>query len=584
MKNLILLIFLFPLLAFSNPKLKDLIEVNSNWKQQTDGIEYLNKSSELKSDNDILYHLMLVEKTLRQRPVNGLNETQKHNRIKYLNILNSYWKAGKVPLNTYHLKRTPVFIDENRTHCAVGYLLQQGGYASIAESINRDQKFAYIQEITNPDLKIWQVQSGLSVEELAWIQPSYPFEGTSISFGQGLNGIVNDIKKTTGKYQYIAAGSFKIESNNQNILMAGWDGNKWNAIVAGTGVINKLKVANYIITSYGSNITFGNFNQIEIFETNIETSVPKHTLKGEFNGAVTGFETYKGLEYVCGLFNEGLAVFVNSAWKIIPVDGIDTIHCIKTFKNNLIIGGKETFQLTTPNPALISYDGTNFQKIDGLSFQPKCFGIYQGLLMIGVTLGSGGKTSELLYEFDGFNVEKSGFIKYTSGSEVRSIITNKNKLLIVGAIRQSVPWQGSSYGLSMYDSDQPQKSNFIITLDGPVNTAIMTGNDSIIIAGEFKYNVKSGGRSEILFGCGIVFESGYKEISDISDKPILNTGFKIYPNPTKGLINFSEQGILYDLSSRKVMDIFEGDYNLENLPNGIYIFSNKRYNMRIIKE
>ena len=366
MKKLALLTCLFPMYLFANPFLTKLMDVNKGWKQNQDGILLIENGMAQPNKDLIISHLMLVERVLRNRPVNNLTENQRINRVKYLDILNRYWNIGKVPTNDYLLGRIPVFIDREDVHCAVGYLLQQGGFENIARKIDEQNKFVYALDIKTPELFLWQKECGLTLEELAWIQPTYAYPGSANSFGSGLKGEVRDIKSATGKYSLIAAGKFKIEGDTNYVVLSGWDGKVWTSIIsASSGIVNKIEVKGNSITSYGGDISFGNFNKVEILETDISDSQPSHKLKGELNGIITDFEVYKGKSYICGKFTGGLAVRDTGDWIVIPSVEIDTPSSIRAYNGKLYITGK---LISKGVYALVSYDGTNFLYNDCLLY------------------------------------------------------------------------------------------------------------------------------------------------------------------------------------------------------------------------
>ena len=129
----------------------------------------------------IQFHLMETEKLLRSRPTSHLTPLQKKNRQANLNTLHAYWQNGVFPQNTMHPgKRQPYFIDVFNTYCAVGYLMQQSGADKMARDINQTQNYSYLRDIKHPELMDWANNSGLSVDELALIQPGYSCMPTSI--------------------------------------------------------------------------------------------------------------------------------------------------------------------------------------------------------------------------------------------------------------------------------------------------------------------------------------------------------------------------------------------------------------------
>src|SRR5437868_3411237 len=102
---------------------QQLENVNRCWKSKPDDAALLKQHS-FKSDVELIQlHLLLVEKNLSNAPATGLTAIQLANRSECLDILHAYWTKGVFPINLYHAKRTPYFIDHVGTACAVGQLI-----------------------------------------------------------------------------------------------------------------------------------------------------------------------------------------------------------------------------------------------------------------------------------------------------------------------------------------------------------------------------------------------------------------------------------------------------------------------------
>lgn len=140
----------------------------------------ISKSSVLMSSLEkwhIKAHLSLTELRLR------LSKNKSHNRLKTLNNLNNYHKNGVFPMNTsIENVRTPVFIDENGTYCAVGALMANSGHEALANTINSQNPFILVEELDSPQVENWLYQAGLTQEEAALIQPSYGFTLERVSY------------------------------------------------------------------------------------------------------------------------------------------------------------------------------------------------------------------------------------------------------------------------------------------------------------------------------------------------------------------------------------------------------------------
>jgi antitoxin component YwqK of YwqJK toxin-antitoxin module len=150
-----------------------LIAINSSWENFALSAPRGEAKSFPGEQEYIRAHLSAVETVLRAVDVSVLSESQKAARLRNLDILHGYILAGSFPQNFYRSSRTPVFIDENGTHCAVGFLMQQSGYEKMAKRISAADNYVFVKNIGDPELASWQENSGLSLSELALIQPSY---------------------------------------------------------------------------------------------------------------------------------------------------------------------------------------------------------------------------------------------------------------------------------------------------------------------------------------------------------------------------------------------------------------------------
>ncbi len=160
----------------SIPALKEqLNSINKYWvNHDSDFSEPVDQSCVIGDVQLIQCHLRLVEAALRKNCPAGLTQIQINNREKCLDILHQYWTNGVFPINTHHPVRTPYFIDERGTACAVGQVIISTGFLSLAEKISRENNYALIEDLHYPELKSWAAQFGFVLDELKWIQPTYP--------------------------------------------------------------------------------------------------------------------------------------------------------------------------------------------------------------------------------------------------------------------------------------------------------------------------------------------------------------------------------------------------------------------------
>ena len=160
-------------------------------------------------------HLAFTEKLFRQRNVEKLTETQKENRAKALVLLNEYWQNGQFPKNSaFPNERRPCFVDEDKTICAVGYLVEQTAGKELVQQINKWYQYDYILDMDLPALDKWIKEYGFSKTEIATIQPNYgPSRNLSSIQINKIRKIVFYNERNAGKTVNIA---YRIRRNGKN--------------------------------------------------------------------------------------------------------------------------------------------------------------------------------------------------------------------------------------------------------------------------------------------------------------------------------------------------------------------------------
>ena len=147
-------------------------------------------------------HLQHVHDWLASRPATRPELAAK--RAQLLAALQAYIAKGTTPKNADLPWRTPVFIDDAGTICAVGYLIESSVGRALPERIAKQHRYDFIEDIASsmPEVRQWVEQSGLTLEEIASIQPAYeepsvegwrgwelakykPADGPSTRYGSG---------------------------------------------------------------------------------------------------------------------------------------------------------------------------------------------------------------------------------------------------------------------------------------------------------------------------------------------------------------------------------------------------------------
>ena len=159
--------------------------------------------------DEIISHFEFVYDSLSNLKSEDLNKLQLTNRTKHLNSLKKYMTRGIFPLNNLYFDRVPVFVDELNTHCAVAYILKEDNQFEIINNLQQNYNYNYVEDMNLDTLSFWLQNSGLSLDELKLIQPTYP--------GQHPKPVSSLFSQIT---PYISLGT-NISLNNKNGIRGG---------------------------------------------------------------------------------------------------------------------------------------------------------------------------------------------------------------------------------------------------------------------------------------------------------------------------------------------------------------------------
>src|SRR5664279_2830278 len=115
-------------------------------------------------------HVGYVVRKLRERDV-----AHPH-RLRVLDALDQYVAAGEFPDSETDHDLLPTFLDpHSNVRCAVAHLVETTAGTAMMVELDRDHHNDYISDLAgDPQFVAWTETSGLTHEELAIIQPSYP--------------------------------------------------------------------------------------------------------------------------------------------------------------------------------------------------------------------------------------------------------------------------------------------------------------------------------------------------------------------------------------------------------------------------
>ena len=170
----ILIVFFLLCFGLSSKNVPDrLIDLNKYWQSVSSNSIY---SSEIECFNEeelIKYHLLWVIDSLCKVDLNQFDDLQIARRNHLLDRLQAYAYQKRFPQNTYHHKRTPYFIDDYGTACAVGHMIIESGNEDLALKVSEEMNYAYIEDMPYEELEQWADAHGFYLNELKWIQPAY---------------------------------------------------------------------------------------------------------------------------------------------------------------------------------------------------------------------------------------------------------------------------------------------------------------------------------------------------------------------------------------------------------------------------
>lgn len=120
-------------------------------------------------------HLEGAEASLVSRDAATLSPTRRAARVRCIADLQAYIQRGVFPHN-HQLsgRRTPVFVDEHGTRCAMAFLIERSGEVDLVARIAATRNLARIRELADDaELVAWLDRNGITLEEAARIQPAY---------------------------------------------------------------------------------------------------------------------------------------------------------------------------------------------------------------------------------------------------------------------------------------------------------------------------------------------------------------------------------------------------------------------------
>jgi hypothetical protein len=131
-------------------------------------------------DVRIREHLRRTESALRGDAAQDLSTAQRERRESALDRLTTYRERGEFPRNRTQADRTPLFVGDDGTPCAMAHLLLEDGRDDLVATVMADDPTVAIEDLP-PEHPVveWIETNGLTQAEAARIQPAY---GEGIQF------------------------------------------------------------------------------------------------------------------------------------------------------------------------------------------------------------------------------------------------------------------------------------------------------------------------------------------------------------------------------------------------------------------
>jgi hypothetical protein len=319
---------------------EQLCRFNYNWKKYADRSP-TGTARFFASEKDLVAaHLSSVLGILRSNRVDHLSPQQHRNRLHLLALLDGYRAAGRFPINSYSQQRTPVFIDEHNTYCAVAYLLQQTGQTAVAQRIAAANNLAWVKDIQDPALPAWQRASGLSLEELKLIQGVYDFYMPNGYVQPNRYEIPQQPSCTTA---YFSSAKRRKLRREANIWCLG-EGN--NGVLHGRWIQNHAPNLPWIIGFYDNGKRTGQWQ--EYYQGTTQLCRTEQWANDKLNGIRRRFDRTTGELTEEILFKDGVAVSKTNydratglAWVRQPQANDTVLTLVYNANGNLLARGRE---------------------------------------------------------------------------------------------------------------------------------------------------------------------------------------------------------------------------------------------------
>lgn len=581
-----------------------LIEVNKFWAYESTALsQYTNAHCELNATEMIQLHLNLVYRELSSRDISHLSSVEQERRRESLGHLQFYATRGLFPENLTHSARRPMFIDHRGVHCAVGYLISASGHSDLSNRISANMNTHYLMDMDDDRLVSWVAESGFTLEELAWIQPGYPFPVNWDQMKGGTNGPVLCIAADDNMGGIYVGGSFDtaggFQAGNMAHYFSGFAGFDWMSLngSATDGRVNKIMVHNNEI------IVAGIFFNIDTIMTNsavVKWNGSSWESLGQFYiGALVNYVNdliiYRDTLYAGGFFKSdfstpeffsGVAKWDGQQWVRAYKDTSSAsilqgeVNSLQVHDGRLIVAGAFNLADTAFSQNIFAINGNTpeFFKKD-IPIAVNDLEVYEGELYAATKY------------IDPFSQDSAGLVRwrnddwellldasfYSAEVEIKTLKATPHGLIFGGDFDiVSMISYGSNLGAYVAPAGQPAYFRPLGILDSTV-TALEFENDNLYVGGYFKTGFDAG-----LVPLGHITRMRLTDYLGTSEMELAS--FKIYPNPSQDYLVIdmpeeykSMEVQVFDIGGRaypcQIEKIQSNQVKLEtgHLPNGTYL-------------
>ncbi len=586
-----------------------LSEVNKEWLNHKDVCPtgFISFRSDL---DKIQLHLNLVIEYLKSNRPSNLSSKQLSIRVFLLEKLQEYTDHKIFPVNKYHLTRQPYFVDDYGTNCAVGQMIFDSGHEQLVAKISKEHNYDYIVDIHTDGLMEWANEFGFTLEELKWIQPTYPPSTTIEQVMDGTNGTVTKIINNNYTGGLIIAGDFTELDSFPCLNIGVYKNNQLSCLGNGIdGIINDV-----IVTGQSGDIyAFGElqYNGQQFPIAKFDGSNWSYIGISGRDGAVATAANVggSGYQYEVAISHSSIPqhqeiwhLLNNNTWKKqAMVKGV-VLDIIASGYGRVHVGHFDSVTVYTTNEMIdTALVVTNV--VIHLNYSNKWYGIGSNIsdtvnvvtdvgnaLIFGGTCKSlPGESNVCLSRY--FNsVLQPLMINYKDLEDntdpedfsVKAIAYRSGNTFTFGGFFDMQPFSVGTYGRHLATYDLVSNIiNPIAAFDQGVNSLAFL-NGELYIGGEFQSNL---GVQNIHYLGRTVSTVGVKELN-------FDIKLNVYPNPFQTTIQIEglEDGVIYSvlfLDGRiaKNGTVFnEKINNLDSLPKGTYLLQLETSKGSVVKK